>query len=218
MGDRERGASDSLGMSGAEANLPPEDRPSSSGSLVVSLMTVCLTALDALWLVVAVWFNSDVYPAALTDGWYFLMGTAAILTAGTFAQFCFVALTWRRRLGLAAWGGVIAGPLALVLLATLVRFDLPFQVRFASADSDLENFALSVLDGSRAPEGSDGGRVGTYPIRRWYTANGCVHLDTTNIFVDRAGFAYCPRAEPQQSSRTTYERITGPWYRWRWLF
>lgn len=216
--DREHEPSDSLIMSGAESTPAIQvDRPGLS-SPFATVMTVFLTIVSGLWLVVAIWFNSDAYPAALTDGWYLLMGTAAMLAAGTLAQLCLVALSWRWRLGLAAWGGAIAWPLALLVLAILVRFDIPFQVRFASGDSDLQEFAMSVLDGSRAPEGDDGGRVGTYPIRRWYTANGCVHLDTTDVFIDNAGFAYCPRAEPQQSSRTTYEHITGPWYRWRWHF
>lgn len=177
-------------------------------------MTIVLTVLNAAWLLSALLYSSNVATAnVLSTGVVLTYALGALLTAGTMAQFCLVVRTWRRRLGIGAWGGVLVGPLAFAIFLAAVALDVPFQIRFMAGRSDLETFAEGMFDGRQTPDGIRGGRVGTFSIQRWFTRDNCAHLVTTDGFGE-GGLAYCRKGEPQERSGTEYGHVTGPWYWW----
>jgi hypothetical protein len=99
----------------------------------------------------------------------------------------------------------------------ILALGLPRQARFELDRSELEAYAAQVRSGAvRIDQDPRGGRIGTLPVSRIRTLNGCVLFTVPNTgFLGDYGYAHCLDDAPEDYNYN-FDRITGSWYEWTW--
>lgn len=106
-------------------------------------------------------------------------------------------------------------PLALAIWAGAVSFDLPFRYRLRSSEAELLAYVRSIGQGPQRGVLPGPGRVGWFRIAEVDRVEGCVRLVTTGYLNEDAGLVYAPDQRPPRVGGDRYQRIAGPWWRWR---
>ncbi len=196
----------SLDMSSTE----PTHEPSVSGTIVavVTLIWLFLELLlasepmiDPFLDMLQLWFFGLALGLALA--WLFLLVPAGYRSLRTSSR--------GNRNKVIAY--LIPFPLAVILLLSLVHFEIPLKIRFELSEGALSDFAEQhVNTDGESFSGSEW--VGLFKVDNVFRRNGCLILQTHRFIDEEGGLAYCTGSLPSSPTVHMYH-LKGPWWRYR---
>jgi len=108
---------------------------------------------------------------------------------------------------------LIPFPLAVILLLSLVHFEIPLKIRFELSEGALSDFAEQhVSTDGESFSGSEW--VGLFKVDNVFRRDGCFVLQTHGFIDEEGGLAYCTGSLPTSPTVHMYH-LKGPWWRYR---